>query len=311
MLLLLTLLAESEKNWLNLASRCSKELTTGKWRDTHTTANDWLAHIANQANTTVNTLKRQMRVAEFLQAEVNGNCWNSLLQSPPSFPSLELVQRLLRYDRKDEDKKILNDVLAGNLTFREVRALLNARSVLATAGGRRLIAMRSKQFEVMASDQLKQQQSIFLGGVPADTQVAFEEFRNSLPLGFLRPDVLAVGRKKQSKAVSFISAFEIQFLNSEDKRQGVARTLQKAALMEKFFNQIWFLFPAADDTSSHMEEYYHELAMRLIELDMDSVGLVHMPESKEGDEDDKTPVFRKISQFNASPKSQKALVNYL
>lgn len=311
-MLLLSLLTETEKNWLSVADESAKILTSEKWRDTHPTANDWLANMAAQVGLSINTLKRQIRVADFIQKEVGAVRWAKLLSNPPSFASLELVQRLFQNDRQASDTDIFEKVLAGQLTFRGVRALLNERSSASTASGRRLVAMRSKQFELTASAQLKEHCSVFFGGIlTPNMKIDFEEFRRDLPLGYLRPDVLSVGRWKQTNEISFVSAFEIQFLNSEDRRQAVARTLQKAALMEKFFNQVWFIYPVSDLASEHIEEFYRELAIRLIELEMSSVGLVHMPEAKDGSDGDSAPIFRKIAQFNARPKSQMALIPYL
>jgi hypothetical protein len=288
------------KRWLPVAVAANEAVRQGTWRDTHPTPGDWVADAAAIAGYSVNTFRRQVRVAEFLKNIVTPEKWLALQGQDLSFSSLEILQRMHEAD-PEQAASLLPKVLEGDITFLALRDAYQRTQDQGTRHlGRKTFASRYQQFEMLAGQHLQRQLSEFLGVVPDTMHCEIQNKLSGFP--YVRPDFIVIGRDRQqpTKGPQFVDAIEVKLFGQDDRKQVIARTIEQVALLETFFRQTWLVFPSISPPVTSHEQHVQELILHLVALDMHSIGVALIAERSEANALGE-PEFRRWPTPNPSP----------
>jgi hypothetical protein len=267
-------LARQDERWLPSAHSAVEFLLKEEWIATHPSAGDWIVDAAQAAGYSVNAFRRQMRVAEFLQQNVDDKTWSDLLSKNIPFGNLEILRRLFDTN-PDQAKALLPEVISGERTYRAMRDLYQkTQDINNIQTGRKAYVNRALQFSQIAESCVKLNVQTFVG--PQDINVSCEFSSAGKGFFYSSPDLLLLGcsiDRHNVKTFSFADAFEFKMFGVDDSKQILNRTLESASLMEAFFRKIWLIYPRIVPPVDNHEQYIQKLCFHLIALGMDSVGV--------------------------------------
>lgn len=293
--------------WLSTADAALATLQQEQWRQTHPSANDWIADTASRSGYTVNAFRRHIRVAEFLRARTPAEAWPALLRQSPPFGTLELIQRLFDVAPEKADQ-LLPQAVRGELTFRALRALYQeAQQGVIHSDGKKHFANRSQKFFLHARSAIQKYQQDFFGALTRGIQIEWMTSIRGFP--YAKPDLIAVGRRSDQSHPEFVDAFELKLFGADDSKHVLLKTLQQVSLMEGFFRQLWLIYPRSHPTLPTHEQHIQELSFHLLNLDMDSVGIALVADGEGNSPEDSAPEIRCFPKANPRPRYSKLLVD--
>ena len=206
---------------------------------------------------------------------------------------------------------MLPEVLKGEKTYRAMRDLYHQS--ITKAAGRKVYANRAQQFEVEASECIKENLSEFLGAIDSNVTVQFLQALRGFP--YARPDLLLCGSARTVHGISqtlFVDAFEIKLFGVDDSKQILIRTLEQMSLFESFFRQTWLIYPRIEPPVENHERHIQELCMHLLALNMASVGVGLVATSlDQADTSSRAFEIRVLPTPNTAPSRAHLLTSFL
>jgi hypothetical protein len=262
--------AQQGAPWPRTAQMASTIVSGDTWRQTHGSASDWLTEAASRTPHALNTFRRHMRVAEFVESKLPKEQIERLFDRDLPFGPLEVLMRLHDVDQ-EQATSLFPKVLEGSITYKKMLDIYQDAKAKSgeTFQGRRAFAERGQQFEAKAIDCIKHHQDQFLGGLPRGTRVEFRT--NTRGFSYGAADLLAIGN-------DFIDGFEIKLFGADDNRYVLIRTLEQISLMSTFYRQTWLIYPDTGQTQSSHKEFIDTLGVHLIRLELTSVGVAQISE---------------------------------
>ena len=258
----------NQYHWAVIAHAVKTGIEAGTW-DQHRfpSANDALAAVASIQGMTLNTLRRQLAVIDFL-LRVDGQqglqaAWT---QAPP-FNALEIVKRLYEVD-SDEALKVLPVVLNRHMTFGAVneayqRALQNIPALNSLAQRReQIVGVEKAAIEALNLGR----ETLYLTDPPSwigRKRFKFKDFP------FAAPDAIALwpadhhGQKRADAIEVTVSADAPPHL--------VWKTFERLHLLCTFFTQTWLILP--DPYTDQAKAFLQAVLSMNQKLALPSVGI--------------------------------------
>ena len=253
----------------------------------------WLREVAHRAGYSPSTLRQLMRVQQFLENQLTPEEYAGLEKrgSAPIGP-LRTVMALYERQGKTQSelpKKLLQEVLEGKVSYRELRRIYSAtsseqrlsrdRSVPRNAAGHEmtelvghllaehLAKLSGRGFELIRSEQ------------------AIRPSTNRLepPFPYGLPDLLAI--RKMDRHRSTVDGYEIKAIHSEFRMHNAAQLLAWASFHAMFLRHLWLVLVRSGDLDLGSKiDVVGNLRKQLNELQLDSIGLIEfMPRHRASD----------------------------
>lgn len=276
MLLLLLLLRESAQevtsmNWIQAAWRLSQDLANLDSKSLSeigfSTSSDAMSKFAAARGVTVNTVRRQLSAATFLNSILSQERFQSLLEKePPPFNTVEMLKRI-RDVNPGLSNELLTSVLNRSITLVEITKQYQAALAEAPQFGKRLAVRRDAaiDFEKEIIDTLSQDLSVL---APVDPKAKVIPLRRNVQgFAFALPDAMIFS---ETDGVKRYDAIEIRMPNDWARHQ-IWQILERINLMATFFTHTWLILPAP--TSPDQEFFVKKLEHSKMDLGLPSVGI--------------------------------------
>lgn len=261
--------------WFHVAEAVREGLNNEVWKERFSSRAAWLVEAAKAAGYTASTLRRLVRVLDYLEGAVSSGRLAALRTTNLPIGALEILMRMHEL-APGRAKALLDEALSGALSYRHLRGeydqLVHERARRAPP---KMYSPRlMRQFEDDATLLVEQNLLRFVGDDDAelvrDPRVSLDE----LPL--TRPDLIAI--KRTEMGIKFVDGFEFHFIRAIFERNMLKNFIIEAiAFRASFYRHYWIIIQ--EEIQGGAAEMLRE---RLLKLGRFSVGIVSiLPMEKE------------------------------
>lgn len=261
--------------WFYIAEAVKEGLKNETWKEGFPSRAAWLEEAAKAAGYTASTLRRLVRVLDYLEGAVSSDRLTALRTTNLPIGALEILMRMHEL-APSRAKALLDEALSGDLSYRQLRGeydqLVHER---ARGAPPRMFAPRLfKQFEDDAVRLVDENVQRFVGEDDVELVRYFRGLLDDFPLA--KPDLIAI--KRTETRIKFVDGFEFRLIRDSRALSVVTnRLLEETAFRSSFYRRYWIM----------IQEEIHEgvaelLRERLLMLGYLSVGVVSiLPKGEE------------------------------
>lgn len=260
-------LRSASAGWFYIAEAVKEGLKNEAWKGGFPSRAAWLEEAAKAAGYTASTLRRLVRVLDYLEGAVSSDRLAALRTTNVPIGALEILMRMHEL-APDRAKALLDEVLSGDLSYRQLRGeydqLVQER---ARGAPPRMFAPRLfKQFEDDAVRLVQENVQRFVGEGDVELVRDFRGLLDDFPLA--KPDLIAI--KQTETRIKFVDGFEFRLIRDSRALSVVTnRLLEETVFRSSFYRRYWIM----------IQEEIHEgiaelLRERLLMFGRLSVGVV-------------------------------------
>ena len=258
-------LRDASAGWFHVAEVVRESLKNETWKEGFPSRAAWLVEAAKAAGYTASTLRRLVRVLDYLEGAVSSDRLTALRTTNMPIGALEILMRMHEL-APARAKGLLDEALSGALSYRRLRGEYN-QLVHERARGAppKMFAPRLfKQFEDDAVRLVKENVQRFVGEGDVDL---VRYFRGLLDFPLAKPDLIAI--KRTETGIKFIDGFEFRLIREGRGLHMVNHLLEETTFRSSFYRRYWIM----------IQEEIHEgiaelLRERLLMFERFSVGVV-------------------------------------
>lgn len=253
--------------WFYIAEAVKEGLKNETWKEGFPSRAAWLEEAAKAAGYTASTLRRLVRVLDYLEGAVSSDRLTALRTTNLPIGALEILMRMHEL-APARAKALLDEALSGALSYRRLRGeydkLVHER---ARGAPPKMFAPRLfKQLREDAVRLVEENAQRFVGEDDVELVRYFRGLLDDFPL--TKPDLIAV--KRTETGIKFVDGFEFHFIRALPGRNILRNFIIEAiAFRASFYRRYWIL----------IQEEVHEgiaelLRERLLMYERFSVGIV-------------------------------------
>lgn len=267
-------LRDASAGWFYIAEVVRKGLKSEVWKEGFPSRAAWLEEAAKAAGYTASTLRRLVRVLDYLEGAVSSDRLTALRTTDLPIGALEILMRMHEL-APARAKALLDEVLSGDLSYRQLRGeydqLVHER---ARGAPPKMFAPRlMRQFDDDAARLVKENVQRFVGEGDVDLVRYFRGLLVDFPLA--KPDLIAI--KRTEAGIEFIDGFEFCFIREIAGRRMLYPLLEATAFRASFYRRYWVMIQ--EEVHGGIAELLRE---RLLMFERFSVGVVSiLPKGEE------------------------------
>lgn len=237
------------RDWLALASELSRDLKSGAWKGHHSSPATWLSEVGKTVGYSPATLRRQIRIWEFLSQHLGKKSLSRLRTSKAPMATLEVLMRMNELV-PIKAQKLLNKVIAGEISYRKLKAQYD--EIIGSSSGRvnpRQIAPR--------------RQSKFVESLVEYVQTHEEQFLFHKSREFVRnvrtrirgfpyplPELVATGTNEEG--IEFVDGFDFRLITRNQSPSDLVKIVEAINLRAIFVTHYWvFIQEARNQKVAH------------------------------------------------------------
>ena len=258
-------LSKLKNNWYSLASISEQYLMLeGEDRTCHQ-----ISDVALKCGLHPNTLNRMISVRTFFDSVKNSiqNFDQSTDLNDLSYPNLELVKRLYRTNQ-EQGISMLNEVVKGKITFRELRAIYNKLIAdnINNASSQQIAKIQGNSFKSSALSSIKAAKNDLFSG----QNITIESPQSrSLIIDAVAYELTPSGKYFDYAGFEFISYREQANWNTV-----LDTLLYKSVFYSNFFKRFWIVF--SENTGEECSASFSKI---LRQLGCPSIGIAMLLET--------------------------------
>lgn len=225
--------------WFHVAEAVRGGLKNEAWKGGFPSRAAWLEEAAKAAGYTASTLRRLVRVLDYLEGAVSSGRLTALRTTNLPIGALEILMRMHEL-APGRAKALLDEALSGALSYRHLRGeydqLVHER---ARGAPPRMFAPRLfKQFEDDAVRLVEENVQRFVGEGDVRFVRDFRGLPDDFPLA--EPDLIAI--KQTEMGIKFVDGFEFRLIRDSRARPVVTnRLLEESVFRSSFYRRYWVM----------------------------------------------------------------------